>query len=60
MHGQADSSDSDQMQEFGVMPKPKNVSDTLAQKNKILMDRLIRAERKNEELKETIDAISGS
>jgi hypothetical protein len=60
MHGGADSSDEDKMQEFGVLPKPKGMNDTLALKNQILMDRLIKVERKNEEMKETVDAISSN
>ncbi len=42
--GRADSSDEDPMEQFGrVDAKPKSELDTLWEKNKILMERLVRA-----------------
>ena len=64
MHGASDSSDDDRRQQYGgVLPKQATTttaSESLAQKNQILMERLIKAERKNEELKSTIEAVSGN
>lgn len=63
MHGASDSSDDDQRQQYGVLPKQATTttaSESLAQKNQILMERLIKAERKNEELRSTIEAVSGN
>ena len=42
IHGQGDSSDEEQ-ERYGELPKQKGPQDIMAQKNQILMDRLIKA-----------------
>ena len=42
-HGGADSSDEDHMAEFGQIFKPKSQADIMNEKNRILMERLIKA-----------------
>ena len=43
MHGGDDSSDEDNKQQLGTIPKKRTADDLLSQKNQILMDRLIKA-----------------
>lgn len=42
MHGGADSSDDDQVPQYGQVPQPKSMVDELRQKNQILMERMIK------------------
>ncbi len=42
-HGAQDSSDEDQMAEFGRVEKPKSEVEVLFDKNRILMERLVKA-----------------
>ena len=42
-HGGADSSDEDAMAEFGVVAQPKSQAQIFEEKNRILMERLIKS-----------------
>lgn len=55
--GQHDSSDEDDYDQFGDKPKQYSESDILKEKNRILMEKLFKADKQINEYKEMVEAI---